>query len=90
MAADYPTPTERATRTERLADFLVHLLGHTHCTGYALTQIEQSGVETAAITCLRCGLSSFNPTDIAEKYCGACHVFHEERPLMKEDKIDGP
>src|SRR5215467_1192268 len=30
-----------------------------------------------AITCLRCGLTSFNPNDIAQRYCGRCHVFHD-------------
>ena len=23
--------------------------------------------------CLRCGLISWNPTDVAEGYCAACH-----------------
>lgn len=26
-----------------------------------------------AITCPRCGLTSHNPTDVAEGYCGHCH-----------------
>jgi hypothetical protein len=30
------------------------------------------------INCLGCGSTSFHPTDIAAKYCGRCHVFHEE------------
>jgi len=75
-----PTPTVRATRTERLKDWLVHLLGHPVCTGYAITHTEHvgEGHRLTSITCLRCGLSSFHPTDVAEKYCGRCHVFHED------------
>jgi hypothetical protein len=29
----------------------------------------------ASITCPRCGWTSHNPHDIAEQYCGHCHVF---------------
>lgn len=31
-----------------------------------------------SIVCPRCGRRSFNSHDIAEKYCGACHLFHEQ------------
>jgi hypothetical protein len=27
------------------------------------------------LTCPHCGRTSYNPTDIRERYCGACHVF---------------
>jgi hypothetical protein len=30
------------------------------------------------IRCLRCGLGSYNPNDIQHKYCGYCHIFHED------------
>lgn len=30
-----------------------------------------------AILCLVCGLISYNPNDVKEKYCGHCHIFHE-------------
>lgn len=26
-----------------------------------------------SITCPRCGMTSYNPDDIREGYCGACH-----------------
>jgi len=26
-----------------------------------------------SITCPRCGMTSYNPNDIAEGYCGNCH-----------------
>lgn len=40
------------------------------------------------IYCLKCGKTSYNPTDIAQKYCGHCHQFHvEELPLTKEEII---
>lgn len=31
-----------------------------------------------SITCPRCGRTSFNTHDIAERYCGACHRFYDE------------
>ena len=30
------------------------------------------------ITCPFCGRTSAHPTDAAERYCGACHVFHDD------------
>jgi len=35
----------------------------------------RSGVP--AIKCLRCGMCSFHPDDIAQRYCGHCHEFHQ-------------
>ncbi len=29
------------------------------------------------ILCLRCGLVSWHPEDVAHRYCGRCHIFHE-------------
>lgn len=31
------------------------------------------------IICLKCGLTSYHPFDIREKYCCSCHTFHEEK-----------
>jgi hypothetical protein len=31
-----------------------------------------------SITCLTCHRTSYNPNDVKEKYCGACHKFHED------------
>lgn len=38
------------------------------------------GVENGErfIQCIRCGMRSFNATDIAQRYCGKCHAFHED------------
>ncbi len=30
-----------------------------------------------AITCGVCGLTSYHPRDVSERFCGHCHVFHE-------------
>lgn len=31
----------------------------------------------AFIQCLDCGARSYHPEDIANRYCGRCHQFHE-------------
>ncbi len=63
------------SRQTRLTKLWVHLIGHKSYRGYVVAHVD--GV-TSSITCLICGRTSFNPTDIAQKYCGACHVFHED------------
>ncbi len=65
-------------RAGRLAKLWVHLVGHRSYRGYVIAHVDG---HTSTITCLTCGLTSFNPTDLAEKYCGACHVFHEDPVL---------
>lgn len=32
-----------------------------------------------SITCPRCGKTSYSQWDIAEKYCGFCHQFHDSK-----------
>jgi len=38
-----------------------------------------------SITCPRCGMTSYNPNDVLNKYCGACCRFHENvgRPVRR-------
>ncbi len=38
--------------------------------------IDKEGVP--GIKCLKRGLTSYNPKDIAFKYCGNCHTFHDD------------
>lgn len=66
-----PTPPDRSGR---LAHLFVHLIGHKTCSGHAIVMADGM----LSITCLTCGMTSFNPNDIAAKYCGACHVFHTD------------
>lgn len=30
------------------------------------------------IKCLMCGMTSWNSNDVVQRYCGGCHVFHDE------------
>lgn len=36
-----------------------------------------------SITCPQCGRTSHNPNDVREKYCGACHQYHDTMPVAK-------
>lgn len=33
-----------------------------------------------SITCVTCGLQSYNPNDVAHLYCGNCKKFHGDEP----------
>jgi hypothetical protein len=72
-------------RTARLADLFLHLVGHRTCTGYVIALVDG---RTWSITCLICGRTSFNLTDVTVKYCGACHVFHEDGARTLADQIN--
>ncbi len=49
--------------------------------GYSITRSDKTG--QLQIMCLTCGRVSSNPNDVAEKYCGYCHVFHENRARFR-------
>lgn len=34
-----------------------------------------------SITCRACGLTSYHAQDVELRYCGHCHVFHEDLAL---------
>lgn len=38
---------------------------------------EVTGGSPDSITCPRCRRTSYNPNDIRERYCGACHQYHD-------------
>ena len=38
-----------------------------------------------AIKCLTCGMTSYSMDDVRHRYCGKCHVFHDD--LRKRAKI---
>lgn len=36
------------------------------------------GAGGKTIKCLACGMTSFSPEDVTNKYCGKCHKFHQD------------
>lgn len=39
------------------------------------------------IRCLACGLTSWNPADVAQRYCGKCHIFHDDAARSAGNRI---
>lgn len=51
-----------------------------HGIGYDLVVAQEAKRLVLAIRCQTCQQISYNPNDIKHRYCGACHVFHDDRP----------
>jgi len=62
---------------DRTPDELLALLGIAleQPRGQATFTIAADG---RAITCLLCGKTSYNPQDVAQRYCGHCKLFHKD------------
>lgn len=41
-------------------------------------------VEPPSITCPACGRTSHHPNDVRERYCGACHAWHDDHQVTTE------
>ena len=37
--------------------------------------------EGHAIKCLVCDMTSYHPEDVSQRFCGKCHIFHEDLRL---------
>jgi hypothetical protein len=48
-----------------------------HGIGYDLVVNRETGRLILGIRCHACARVSYHPKDIEERYCGACHRFHE-------------
>ena len=48
-----------------------------HGIGYDLVINRDTGRLILGIRCHTCARVSYNVNDIEQRYCGACHVFHE-------------
>jgi len=45
-------------------------------------------MNASSITCPQCGLTSYNPHDIVNRYCGNCHAFHDD--MAGDPEIEAP
>lgn len=43
------------------------------------------GDDGKSITCKRCGRTSHNAGDVENRYCGNCHIFHEDETYIGPD-----
>lgn len=39
-----------------------------------------STTERTSFTCPICGLTTYHPMDVLNRYCDRCHVFHPDEP----------
>lgn len=46
-----------------------------------------SGAPWLGIRCRKCRMTSYNMGDVTERYCGSCHVFHEDREEEQVAKL---
>jgi uncharacterized OB-fold protein len=51
-----------------------------HGIGYDLVVHRTTGRLVMGIRCHTCGRVSYHPTDIDERYCGACKAYYETGP----------
>lgn len=49
-----------------------------HGIGYDLVTAEQRKRVVIGIRCHTCQRISYHPKDVTERYCGHCHVFHQD------------
>jgi hypothetical protein len=48
--------------------------------GYDLVINRETGRLVLGIRCHTCNRTSYHPKDVEERYCGACHTFHDSGP----------
>ena len=48
---------------------------------YTIRHLSGGLTGLASITCARCGKESFYMSDVKERYCGHCKIFHEDNKL---------
>jgi hypothetical protein len=67
---------------ELIADYLTQVKGAMLTTSSLMDLVKWSNRQTIAptIRCETCGRVSYNPNDIEQKYCGACHKFADDPP----------
>jgi quercetin dioxygenase-like cupin family protein len=83
IPAEYP---HGISVPERFASPLIFVaMGHPHQHVDARNRMQRASYTISAarcgqsITCHHCGKTSYNQNDIAQRYCGWCNVFHEDR-----------
>ena len=46
----------------------------------------QISADGRSITCALCEMTSYHADDVAHRYCGWCHIFHDDLPLLPDAK----
>jgi hypothetical protein len=72
-------------RSDRLMSLVLASCACGSCKSYMVATINdllRPAVRMAqpSIACPSCGKTSYNPTDVSERFCGNCHLFHNQMP----------
>jgi hypothetical protein len=43
-------------------------------------------IDGSMITCHICGMTSHNPNDVENHYCGNCHIFHDDNDQLTDNE----
>jgi hypothetical protein len=73
---------ERQTRVTA-AIFIKAVRRYFHAAPALSETFRRGYLGTGCITCPHCGMTSEHPTDIEQRYCGACHHFADDEPVSK-------
>jgi ribosomal protein L37E len=58
-------------------------MGHREDSGDAQAVTYHIVHDGKAIRCLMCGFVSYNKNDVEKRYCGQCHVFHDDMKFYR-------
>jgi hypothetical protein len=81
--AYFAAALQRTTSADRIRRAHVSIRKRERLLVEARRQILATSPPTT-ITCPRCHLVSYNPSDIRERYCGFCHRFHTDPTLSPQ------
>lgn len=71
---------DRCGATDTFAENLAGLNSLAESRGLSLKAVRTYRIDGETITCGRCGRTSHHPEDVKNRYCGNCHVFHDDIP----------
>lgn len=68
---------------QSLWEFVLRGVGTQKAIDHALQRLRQIQVEynreqEPSVTCPKCKMKSYNPSDVLHRYCGNCHAFHDK------------
>lgn len=55
------------------------------CIGGIASCCDAAGSTSVSFVCPRCGAESWNVNDVANRYCGRCHVFVDDEAIDTSD-----
>ena len=54
-----------------------------------LVHLAKTSAGRERITCPRCGMTSYHPEDVRQRYCAGCHIFHDDDEALLSIALAG-